>query len=105
CALLLAGLPPFSGFLAKFALLAPMLSAGTNGIILFALIITAGLGSIIALCRAGIQIFWEDDDWRFPPVHIRETTSVSALLGVGLIFTVIVAAPWQYLTTTANEVH
>ena len=27
CALLLAGLPPLSGFLAKFAMLAPMLDA------------------------------------------------------------------------------
>ena len=28
CALLLAGLPPLSGFLAKFAMLAPLLGSG-----------------------------------------------------------------------------
>src|SRR5699024_9894992 len=34
CALLLAGLPPLAGFLAKFALLAPMLDAGFGAITL-----------------------------------------------------------------------
>src|SRR5699024_4246853 len=43
CALLLAGLPPLPGFLAKFALLAPMLDGGTGAIILFSLTIAAGL--------------------------------------------------------------
>ena len=31
CALLLAGLPPLSGFLAKFAMLAPLLGSGDGG--------------------------------------------------------------------------
>src|SRR5690606_29105345 len=56
CAVLLAGLPPLSGFLAKFALLSPMLEvAGRGAMVLFVLVVVAGLCTVIALCRAGIQ--------------------------------------------------
>lgn len=105
CALLLSGLPPLSGFLAKFALLAPMLSGGTGAMILFGLIIAAGLGSIIAMCRAGIQIFWADTEWVFPRVRSSETASVIMLLAICLALTVVVASPWRYLSATARQVH
>src|SRR5699024_9668511 len=96
CALLLAGLPPLAGFLAKFALLAPMPGHGVGAGILFALIIAAGLGTLIALCRAGIQIFWADDDWVFPHARGGETAAVALLLGLCLLLTVVVDAPWRY---------
>src|SRR3546814_12158832 len=68
CALLLAGLPPLSGFLAKFAMLAPMLEAPSRAgtMTLFTLVIVSGFCTVIALCRAGIQIFWADADRHFP---------------------------------------
>lgn len=105
CALLLAGLPPLSGFLAKFAMLAPMLGVGVGANILFALIIVAGLGTVIAMCRAGIQIFWTDADWAFPHAQVRETASVVSLLAICLLLTAVVAAPWHYLEATAEQVH
>src|SRR3546814_10257395 len=57
CALLLAGLPPLSGFLAKFAMLAPMLEAPSRAgtMTLFTLVIVSGFCTVIALCRAGID--------------------------------------------------
>ncbi len=105
CGLLLVGLPPLSGFVAKFALLAPMLDAGPGARLLFALVIVAGLGTVIAMGRAGIQIFWADRDWAFPPVRASETASVIALLGLCLVFTFVVAAPWRYLDATARQAH
>ena len=105
CGLLLAGLPPLSGFLAKFALLAPMLDHGTGATLLFALIIAAGLCTVIAMARAGIQIFWADDDWEFPRVEPGETISVVTLLGICLVLTFVVAAPWNYLSATAQQIH
>lgn len=105
CGLLLAGLPPMSGFLAKFAMLAPMLAAGPGAKLLFALIIAAGVGTIIAMCRAGIQIFWADPERRFPHVRGSETASVIVLLSLCLILTVVAASPWHYLTATAKQVH
>ena len=105
CAVLLAGLPPLSGFLAKFALLAPMLGHGKGAIALFALTIAAGLCTVIALGRAGIQIFWADADWVFPRVRAGEMVSVIGLLGICMVLTFVVAAPWNYLSATAQQLH
>jgi multicomponent K+:H+ antiporter subunit D len=103
CGLLLAGLPPLSGFIAKFALLAPMLEHGAT--LLFVLTIAAGLCTTIAMARAGIQIFWADEDREFPRVEPGETISVVSLLGLCLVLTFVVAAPWNYLAATARQIH
>lgn len=105
CAVVLAGLPPLSGFIAKFALLAPMVGEGTGAWILFALIIAAGLCTIVAMCRAGIQIFWADNDWVFPHARTSETVSVLMLLGLCVVLTTVVDAPWHYLVATADQLH
>jgi len=105
CGLLLAGLPPLSGFLAKFALLAPMLEHGSGATVLFALTIAAGLCTVIAMARAGIQIFWADEGREFPRVEPGETVSVVALLGICLVLTFVVASPWNYLSATARQIH
>src|SRR3546814_1923218 len=64
CALLLAGLPPLSGFLAKFAMLALMLEtpARDGTMTLFILVIVSGFCTMIAMCRGGIQILWAEAD-------------------------------------------
>nr|WP_211200270.1 monovalent cation/H+ antiporter subunit D [Rhodanobacter sp. B2A1Ga4] len=107
CALLLAGLPPLSGFLAKFAMLAPMLEAGprAGAIVLFTLVIVAGFCTVIAMCRAGIQIFWVEPERLFPKVRLSETASILALLGLCLLLTVLVEAPLRYLRDTARQIH
>jgi multicomponent K+:H+ antiporter subunit D len=112
CALLLAGLPPLSGFLAKFAMLAPMLDklgldapARTGTLALFTLVITAGFCTVIALCRAGIQIFWADPDRRFPQARVTEVSAIVLLLGLCLLLTVVVQAPLGYLHDAARQLH
>lgn len=105
CSLLLAGLPPLPGFLAKFALLAPLLAGGAGAKLLFALILVAGLCTLIALCRAGIQIFWADPERRFPRVSRGEALAPLALLAICSVFTVFVAGPWRYLDATARQLH
>lgn len=107
CAVLLAGLPPLSGFPAKFALLAPMLedSARPGAVALFALIIVAGLCTVIALCRAGIQIFWVEPERIFPRVRLTEAASIAILLGLCLLLTVLVESPLRYLRDTASQLH
>jgi multicomponent K+:H+ antiporter subunit D len=105
CGLPLAGLPPLSGFLAKFALLTPMLDQGMGAILLFALTIAAGLCTVIAMARAGIQVFWADEGREFPRVEPGETLSVVSLLGLCLVLTFVVAAPWNYLAATARQIH
>ena len=64
CVLLLTGLPPFSGFVGKFALIAaaiavppatPFLHVGLFG----AALLLSGLAGVIALSRLGIRVFWD----------------------------------------------
>ena len=107
CALLLAGLPPLSGFLAKFAMLAPMLEAGlrVGAIVLFILVIVAGFCTVIAMCRAGIQIFWVEPERLFPKVRLVESASIAILLGLCLLLTVLAEAPLRYLRDTARQIH
>jgi multicomponent K+:H+ antiporter subunit D len=112
CALLLAGLPPLSGFLAKFALLAPMLDTlapdapqRTAALALFTLIIVAGFCTVIAMCRAGIQIFWVEPERRFPQARVTEVSAIVLLLGLCLLLTVVVQAPLGFLDDAARQLH
>jgi multicomponent K+:H+ antiporter subunit D len=105
CALVLAGLPPLSGFLAKFALLAPMLEGGLGATTLFTLVVVAGFCTVIAMCRAGIQVFWADEGWVFPAIRTGEAASVVILLALCLGLTVLAEGPLRYVMETAAQLH
>nr|WP_257215385.1 monovalent cation/H+ antiporter subunit D [Pusillimonas noertemannii] len=86
CALLVAGLPPLPGFVAKLSLLSaalqtsatdtPSLAAWT----LVAAVLLSGLAGIIALSRTGIRLFWTAEDIVVPRLRVSEAGSVSLLL-------------------------
>lgn len=111
CTLMVAGLPPFSGFLAKFAMLAPMISPQAapaipgGGVVLFVLIILSSLCSLIAMVRAGIQIFWADPDRNLSSVRLYEVAPVLGLLALCLLLTVVAEAPINYMRGVAEQVH
>jgi multicomponent K+:H+ antiporter subunit D len=69
------------------------------------LIIVAGLCTVIALCRAGIQIFWVEPERIFPGVRLTEAASIAILLGLCLLLTVLVESPLRYLRDTAGQLH
>ena len=88
CALMIAGLPPLSGLIAKFALLTAALNpAGmTQGggsvpaaswVLLVALILS-GLAALIAMTRAGIRAFWAAPDRTMPRVTVTEMAPIAA---------------------------
>lgn len=115
CALVLAGLPPLSGFIAKFALLAALLNAsrfGTEGAIvplvvwvLLALLLSSGLATVIAMTRAGMRIFWLPLERAVPQVKAIEMAPVAGLLLACAMLTVQAHSVMQYTQATAHSVH
>lgn len=84
CALLIAGLPPLSGFVAKFSLLSAALqtSESTPGIaawLLMSVVLLSSLAGLIALGRTGIRLFWANETTT-PHLRISEAAPVAALI-------------------------
>jgi multicomponent K+:H+ antiporter subunit D len=108
CALVIAGLPPLPGFIAKFALLAAMLGPDplpAAAWVLLVLLTLSGLASIIAMGRAGVRIFWATEDRSVPRVRIVEIAPVVVLLAVCMALTVWAGPTMQYLKGAAQGVH
>ena len=109
CVLLLAGLPPLSGFVGKFA----MLSGGLNPAGLgrgeigwmmwafFALILISGFATLVALLRLGVQAFWAAEGSP-PRVLALEIAPVIALISLTVLLTFQAQAVLRYTDVTAR---
>lgn len=105
CTLLLAGLPPLSGFIGKFAMLSGMLGAkaiGTAGWIFLALLIASGFLSLIALSRTGIRHFWTQLHPTMPSLPALEVLPVAGLLAASVALTVWAGPVMQHARATAE---
>jgi multicomponent K+:H+ antiporter subunit D len=86
CLLVIAGLPPLSGFVGKVAMLGALLDVpatpGESGTrwLLFALVILSGLAASIALIRVFISHFWTLQDRAAPQLQVIEVLPVTLLL-------------------------
>ncbi|MDB5895798.1 MAG: monovalent cation/H+ antiporter subunit, partial [Rhodoferax sp.] len=116
CTLLLAGLPPFSGFVGKFAILTAALNPlgldlstrtpPTPGAwTLLALLITSGLLGLIAMSRAGIRHFWAAHDRGVPQLRLAEGLPVAGLLLACAVLTVQAGSVMRYVQATADMLH
>jgi len=111
CVLLVSGVPPLPGFLAKFALLSTILhSAVSNGTatstwVLCAAILVSGAASIIALSRIGMRLFWGIASRRTPRLRLLEATPVAALVLLCLGLSVAADPVTQYLEHAAYSLH
>jgi multicomponent K+:H+ antiporter subunit D len=112
CALLLAGLPPLSGFVGKVAVLSGLLSPAADGgevpavaLGFTALLILSGLAALIALLRIGIQTFWVPAEDEVPKVLLIEIAPVIALLAVTVGITVEAGPVMRYMQATAEALH
>ncbi|WP_247875696.1 monovalent cation/H+ antiporter subunit D [Azospirillum sp. TSH100] len=108
-ALLLAGLPPLSGFLAKFAILSPLLAAGpqvpaTTWALLAALVLS-GLATVVAMTRAGIDAFWASPAAEVPRVRVAEIAPVLLLVALNLALTIQAGPAMRYMEDTARSLH
>ncbi|MGT2551377.1 monovalent cation/H+ antiporter subunit D [Acinetobacter geminorum] len=116
-AMMMAGLPPFSGFLGKVFILQATVEASYQGWII-GVVLVVSLLSIIALTRVGFILFWrasppEEDP--IQPAYILyralperappRNDQVIYLLLAGLIAYVVFAAPIQHYTlSTAQQI-
>jgi multicomponent K+:H+ antiporter subunit D len=92
CALVTAGLPPFSGFLAKVVMLTALLRSRSLESVsepaqlaawsLLALLIVSGLATTIALVRIGIRYVWAPQGRPPPVLRMTECLPVALLLTV-----------------------
>ena len=103
CALVLAGLPPLSGFVAKFALLDVAFAGAVDGrdVAFVALMIVSGLATLIATTRSGYRLFWSIPKREIPAVRAVEAAPVVALLFVGLALTLAASSVMDFLTGAA----
>jgi multicomponent K+:H+ antiporter subunit D len=114
CALLLAGLPPLSSFVAKVAMLNAVLNPhglGSGGVILpsawwfVALLIVSGLATLISMSRAGIRAFWAPVDASVPRVLLVEIAPVGALLALTALMSIQAGPVMRYMEATAADLH
>jgi multicomponent K+:H+ antiporter subunit D len=115
CALALAGLPPLSGFVAKFVMLSALLSpdgmgapspvTSVAGWTWLALLIGSGLVSTIALSRTGIRYFWAPQDRPAPRLHVIECLPIAALLLACGALAVGAGPVLRYTQAAADTLH
>lgn len=107
CALILSGMPPLTGFVAKFSLFHALLANG-NGTVapqtwgLIALVVLAGLATIISVVRLGVRTFWAAGVVTPPRLQLSEALPVSLLVGLCVLLTLQAGTVLGYLERTAQ---
>ena len=110
CALVISGLPPLSGFIAKFALLTAALNPPTGAVstaswVLLPVLILSGLAALIAMTRAGIRAFWASPDRTVPRVRLIEIAPVVVLLLLCAVQTIEAGPIMRFMQATAQSLH
>jgi multicomponent K+:H+ antiporter subunit D len=115
CTLLITGLPPLSGFVAKFALLSALLNPVGLGVSmpapgpaswsLMVLLIASGLASTIAMSRTGIRYFWAPQERPAPHLKVIECLPIVGLLAACATLAVVAQPVLKYTSAAAVTLH
>jgi multicomponent K+:H+ antiporter subunit D len=106
CAMVVAGLPPLSGFVAKLAMLTALIELRSPlAWTLFALLIVSGLFAMTALMRVGMRHFWAGADRPSPRLRVAETLPIAGLLAAAAALVVQGDRTIAYAQATAQALH
>jgi multicomponent K+:H+ antiporter subunit D len=107
CALLVTGMPPLAGFIAKFAMVAVAIESlppdGSFGRewLLIVLLLAGGLAGIIALMRTGMRLFWSVNGRQVPRLSVTEAGPVAFLILICVVMTIAAGPTMTYLGSAA----
>lgn len=111
CVLLVTGLPPMPGFIAKFALLstaidaAPAVGLGGAAWALAAAVLFSGFAGVVALTRVGIRLFWTVTARTTPRLRVVEAAPVAFLVMLCIALGTLSSPVIQYLDHAAASLH
>jgi multicomponent K+:H+ antiporter subunit D len=104
------GLPPLSGFIAKFAMLHAVFT--TTGPApswhvwaLSAGVLLAGFAGVISLTRIGLRLFWTVTGRTTPRLRVIEVGPVAFLIVLCIALTVGAGPVMTYLDSAARSLH
>ena len=104
CTLLVAGLPPLSGFVGKFAMLSGLFDhrPTSSGWLFLGLLLASGFLTLVALSRSGIRHFWTQTQVSVPALRALEVLPVAALLATCVALTVGAGPVMMHAQATAE---
>ncbi len=116
CTVLLAGLPPLSGFIGKLGIMMGLFQAsGAQSALTWSLIAALTVSSfaiLVAMVRVGVEVLWVPADLDPPKVRAAELVSVAGLLFVCVLIAVrgddmlrYTRATVEWLSTPAGYVN
>jgi multicomponent K+:H+ antiporter subunit D len=111
CVLLVTGLPPMPGFVAKFALLAtaiefaPSVELEAAAWALAACVLASGFAGVIALTRVGIRLFWTVTARTTPRLRLIEAAPVATLVALSIVIGLAASPVMSYLESAASSLH
>jgi len=106
CAMVVSGLPPLAGFVAKLGMLSALLERpGPAAWTLFTLLLLSGLAATTALLRVGVRHFWTAQDRVAPRLRVAETLPIAGLLAATVALVLQADAVLAYTRATADALH
>jgi multicomponent K+:H+ antiporter subunit D len=111
CVLLVAGLPPLSGFVAKFSLMHAVMAHRPDSALSWhdwtfaAAVLVSGFAALVALTRVGLRLFWSVTGRTTPRLRIIEVAPTAVLVLLCLAMTIWAGPIMTYLESAAQSLH